>query len=320
MKKYLIYLVKISITLLAVWYLVSSSKISEETFRNILSPQFFYLFLYSSLAFFISQAIISARILTLLHLAGINISFRDCMRLTFIGNFFNMVVPGSVGGDVVKGYYLAKKETDKKGIASGVVIVDRVIGLLSLLSIGGLSALYIINKTGAKIYIHDYNIRSVTALIGVILLVFFISLVLAKDRRVRDRVKHWTVNLSKGGFIYQVIESLGYVTKKKRYLLTALIVGIIAQIFSLAGLLVFADLFSQKVSSIVSMMAVSSLVLLVGIVPITPGNVGWIELVASLGWSAIGSDRGAEVFLYWRIVTVCCSLPGGIMYFLYRDK
>ena len=44
----------------------------------------------------------------LLRKQGIDMSFSQVFRLTMIGQFFNYMVPGGVGGDVVKGYYLVR--------------------------------------------------------------------------------------------------------------------------------------------------------------------------------------------------------------------
>ena len=39
---------------------------------------------------------------------GVRLSFWNAHRLTFIGFFFNNVVPGATGGDVVKAVYVAR--------------------------------------------------------------------------------------------------------------------------------------------------------------------------------------------------------------------
>jgi len=64
----------------------------------------------------------------------------------------------------------------------------------------------------------------------------------------------------------------------------------------------------------IALVAVSSIVMLLGVIPVTPGNIGWTELLATFGWSTIGSQGGAEIFLSWRITTVICSLLGGFFY------
>jgi uncharacterized membrane protein YbhN (UPF0104 family) len=64
----------------------------------------------------------------------------------------------------------------------------------------------------------------------------------------------------------------------------------------------------------IALLAISSIVMLLGVIPVTPGNIGWTELLATFGWSTIGSRGGAEIFLSWRIITVICSLLGGLFY------
>jgi uncharacterized protein (TIRG00374 family) len=56
----------------------------------------------------------------------------DALRLGFIGFFFNSVMPGSVGGDIIKAAFLAREKSDRKTIAVATVIMDRVIALWAL--------------------------------------------------------------------------------------------------------------------------------------------------------------------------------------------
>src|SRR5512135_1017985 len=61
--------------------------------------------------------------------------------LYLIGSFFNNILPGAVGGDTVKVYYLYK-ETRRGGTSFGSVFLDRYIGLTGLLFIGLVSGLF----------------------------------------------------------------------------------------------------------------------------------------------------------------------------------
>ena len=45
-------------------------------------------------------------------------------RLTFIGCFFNNVVPGQTGGDLVRAYYIARENKGRKTDSILTVIVD----------------------------------------------------------------------------------------------------------------------------------------------------------------------------------------------------
>jgi uncharacterized protein (TIRG00374 family) len=69
-------------------------------------------------------------------------TLRAAILLGFIGNVFNLVIPGAVGGDLIKAAYLARMHI-KKTQAIASMIIDRIVGLLGLFilaSIGGLIA------------------------------------------------------------------------------------------------------------------------------------------------------------------------------------
>ena len=57
---------------------------------------------------------------------------RDAIRLGFLGFFYNTFLPGSVGGDAVKAWYLAKSQA-RRTVAVATVIMDRAIALWALI-------------------------------------------------------------------------------------------------------------------------------------------------------------------------------------------
>jgi uncharacterized membrane protein YbhN (UPF0104 family) len=66
---------------------------------------------------------------------GFRNSVVDCIRFYFIGMFFNLFLPTSVGGDVVRAWYL-DSGSRRKASALLTVLVDRVSGLIVLLALG----------------------------------------------------------------------------------------------------------------------------------------------------------------------------------------
>ena len=61
---------------------------------------------------------------------------RDAFRLGMVGTFFNTFLPGSVGGDLMKAYYIAKGHPLRKASAVATVVADRLLGLFGLLLFG----------------------------------------------------------------------------------------------------------------------------------------------------------------------------------------
>jgi glycosyltransferase 2 family protein len=63
---------------------------------------------------------------------AIHISYGRVFLLTWAGQFFNSVLPGSTGGDVFKIYQACRAAPDRKSAAATSVIVDRLVALLAL--------------------------------------------------------------------------------------------------------------------------------------------------------------------------------------------
>jgi uncharacterized membrane protein YbhN (UPF0104 family) len=68
-------------------------------------------------------------------------ALRDAVRLGLVGLFYNSFLPGSIGGDVVKAYFVMRGHPERKAAAFATVVADRLIGLFGLIlfsaSVGG---------------------------------------------------------------------------------------------------------------------------------------------------------------------------------------
>lgn len=91
-----------------------------------------YLFIASLVIFIICLMLASLRLKLIIAAQGTKTTLKEAASLTFIGYFFNNFLPTSIGGDVVKGYYLSKK-TDDRTTAYTAVFVDRAIGLFTMI-------------------------------------------------------------------------------------------------------------------------------------------------------------------------------------------
>lgn len=68
------------------------------------------------------------------------ISLWLAMQINMVGAFYNTFMPGSTGGDVLKAYYAAKNVRTHRTRAVMSVVVDRAIGLVALIMMGGVAA------------------------------------------------------------------------------------------------------------------------------------------------------------------------------------
>jgi uncharacterized membrane protein YbhN (UPF0104 family) len=96
-------------------------------------------YLLAAFVLFVLSLIIRAyRWLVLIRSLDPNVRFGRLLRLYFVGQFFNAVLPSSFGGDVVRALELTQ-DTDTSA-AIGTVLLDRMTGLL-VLFVMGLAAL-----------------------------------------------------------------------------------------------------------------------------------------------------------------------------------
>jgi len=75
--------------------------------------------------------LIALRWRRLMAAAGMDLPYAHIVRLTFLGSFFNMAMPGMVGGDLVKAYYAARR-VGRTPVVLVSLFADRLSGLTAL--------------------------------------------------------------------------------------------------------------------------------------------------------------------------------------------
>src|SRR5512135_1599339 len=93
---------------------------------------------------------------------------RSTFLLGFIGNVFNLVIPGAIGGDLIKAAYLVRmKVNSTQAIAS--MVIDRILGLLGLFLLAGIAGLFAWAVAGR-------DVRCLIVIVWVALAVGFLGL------------------------------------------------------------------------------------------------------------------------------------------------
>ena len=128
-KSILSQVLKIAFALGLIYWLIRSDRLDFNSLSRLLQPLYLIpclLCVGASLAFGVE------RWRQFLKSQNIHIPFSQAFQLSLIGVFFNFAMPGGVGGDLVKGYYIAKASSQAKVKAAVTVLLDRLIGLLAM--------------------------------------------------------------------------------------------------------------------------------------------------------------------------------------------
>lgn len=128
--KYVSYLLRFAVAGAALYLAFRGEDLGEIT--EVLLGLNLWVFAVAIGFYITGQLIFVTRWTLLLKVQSIKIGFWPAVKLHFLGLFYNNCLPGSIGGDLPRAWYVTK-HTDKKLEAALSVFVDRVIGLTGML-------------------------------------------------------------------------------------------------------------------------------------------------------------------------------------------
>jgi uncharacterized membrane protein YbhN (UPF0104 family) len=207
-KSALKFLVKIALSALAI-YLVFSKIELDEVWSLVKESNPIYLL--GALIFFnLSKFISAQRLLVLFRAIGVRISGNYNLRLYYIGMFYNLFLPGGIGGDGYKIFHLNKKSAASKRELLSAVLLDRISGaaLLAFLALAISSFQESILKLLPSFWTFLVYIGAVLAIPALAVL---IRLAFAKFKTVTFQAIHWSlwVQLSQLVCAWFILSSYG---------------------------------------------------------------------------------------------------------------
>ncbi len=130
-------LLKTAIAAGLIYWLFKSNRLDARAFLRIeVTPWVIGLISLAAFGVFCGQLLLALRLLLLLRTAKVDVTYARVLGVTLVGSFFSVVLPGLVGGDVVRAVYLCSDAVGKRANAVGTVIADRALGFYSLFLLG----------------------------------------------------------------------------------------------------------------------------------------------------------------------------------------
>jgi uncharacterized membrane protein YbhN (UPF0104 family) len=141
LKKLLNFIFKLLITCLAIYIVVRKINLSE-LWLNIKDVNIIYL-LIALIALGLSKLIEAYRLNMFFKAKNIVLSEIQNLKLYLLGMFYNLFLPGGIGGDGYKVYWLKKNQGTKLKSVIWASVLNRVNGLFGLVILICISALFI---------------------------------------------------------------------------------------------------------------------------------------------------------------------------------
>lgn len=277
LRKKLITALKIIVSAVLIYFIFTKIEL-KDVVQTLKKSEPLYLFL--ALLFFVLSKVLSAfRTNLYFHQIGAKISQLSNLKLYLLGMFYNLFLPGGIGGDAYKGYIIQKeyRPGTKKVVSS--LLLDRLSGMLLLFVYACVLALLSKNGFFQRFY------WLIVAAIPLSVVVF------------------WFVNKTFFTATLPVFwKSIGF---------SALVqlAQLVCVLFILKSLSVSLDsieyLFVFLVSSIVS------------VIPLTIGGIGSREVTFLYGAKWLGLDESMSIGISFTffLITALTSLFGVIFHF-----
>lgn len=250
----------------------------------------------------------------LLAIKGITIQYVDLWHINYLSLFANNFLPGGAGGDLVRAYLLVRYA--KGAVVKNVVAVgmDRIIGLLALLTIFIGIFLYRHSATAWNTPLFNFSLAIAVLtylgiVLGILLLIFRrnIGLSYVLDKLLATNIK----------FISHLIDIISSYRSNGKTLLLCFLMSLVMQGLTLVIIAIIAV--SLKLGSVTAgdYALAGAAALVASAVPLTPGGIGVAEGVFDQVCKLLVSDAigsfGTAYFVF-RTVGLLFSLPAIFSY------
>ena len=267
--------------------------------------------------YLISQTVLASRWVLLLRVHRVHISLFQAIKLTYLGLFYNNLMPGAVGGDLLRAWYVTQhSERHLRLEAAVTVFVDRLVGLIGMVIVGALASLFLRVDEGS-------GIRQIRWLIWGIFGALVLVSVLFLSRHVR-----------RGLMLSRLLEKLPFARQLQKVdqairiyrnhvgtmVMAVLLTAVIQGLSIVAIWMLTQALHLEKVEFLQCLIIMPIIWVISAAIPV-PGGLGVIEnlvtylfcLVIDPAAPKSAAGSAAALALMIRLLICLCSLPGALV-------
>ncbi|HTQ40821.1 MAG TPA: lysylphosphatidylglycerol synthase transmembrane domain-containing protein [Pirellulales bacterium] len=322
MKKLLWNLLRWGIPAAIIAWLVSVV-VRDKSFSQLWDePKHWDLLALATLVCFLATLVTILRWYFLVRAVSLPLRLRDTIRLGFLGYLYNFVLPGGVGGDLVKVGFLIREQPGRRTEAALTVLVDRIVGLYGLFLLASGAILF----TGMW-HFDSADVRLACRVIfwcaGISTLLLAVS---AMPGFSQGPVSRWLHGLPRvGPFVERLNRATRMYYRHWSVLPFAVALTIFAQVMYAISFWLIARGLLSDAPSLGENLVVVPMAMITGVLPLAPNGLGTFEWLVELmyhqlmGTAAI-AGAGFIVSLGYRLVTIVIAIVGAVIFFVNRRE
>jgi len=261
------------------------------------------------------------RWLVILRSQGLDPGLGKTLEISMVAHFFNSFLLGSAGGDVLKAYYAARVTHHRKTEAVTTVLLDRVLGLFTMLGF----AVVLILPNLDLIRLHPQTQLLAVCVAGMFCAaggVLWVSL-RGGVSGVFPRARQWLARLPKGELLQRGIEAGRNLGRRPSLVIRTVLASLLLTLVCVLQLMTLVWGYGLEVPWF-PMLFVVPAVICISALPLTPNGLGVRDnlYMYLLSLPQIGVSAGTAVAI--SLVAYACSLVwsalGGVLYLLMRRQ
>ena len=226
-----------------------------------------------------------------------------------IGSFFNTCMPGTIGGDAVKAYYLSSelKKSQKSAvsgreasIAVASVFMDRYVGF---------SAMLVISMIAFPFGFRYLEGTPVKWFMPIVLAVFISGSIVVFKFRFGERLR----------FLFKVYEYFKIYSKRRDILFKAFLYSVFVQISGIFAVYILSRGIALDIPFL-SLLIFVPIIILISFIPVSISGIGLREgaFVIFLGTIGVPPDLSVTLSILWFLSVVVASLWGLFEYLRFK--
>ena len=330
-KQIAVTVIKVGISAGLLWYLFQ--KANENSAFDTLSgrPKDWGLLTAGFLCALGAMCITKIRWCLLVRALDLDFAMRDAFKLGFIGYAFNFATVGVVGGDAIKSVYITRQQPERKTEAVASVVIDRLIGVYSLLIVGALACWYMGARSDSFVAANTEAFDKLqnlgkTAAIALLVGGVFGLIVMAIPALTGLQMQTRLGALPKiGGILEKIVRAASLYRSKISVVLFSIVISFGTHVlFTLCAFFVAQGINVEQHPDFIGHLSVVPVANLAGSVPL-PGGLGAFEYALNSLYPAVAPEGMAEgqgfvVALGYRVITVLLALIGVACYLSNRRE
>lgn len=311
------HLIKFALGAAAIWALIHSGALEPALVLHALREH--PVLVLGALGSYLFLVIVPAfgRWYLLIRLAGLNPAPRRVFSLHMIGIFFNSLIPGGTGGDLIKGFYLFREnDANNRALALTTIAMDRFVGLYALLSVA-----MFMTAVNLPLWRDSAALRANSVFYACVWGGYTCAVALFFSPLSGPILRHPNLaRLPGGGFVASLAASLLAYKRRPLALLLPLSLGILVDYGLILLYYYSARAVGMELPLAVHGFVVPTLTMINGI-PVSPAGIGVGEAAGKVIYGHLGvTSGGGEMMVLVHLVIVAVSLAASPFYLLYRGK